>query len=201
MSTFKPSKEYKSIANLKQIRIIADGYRAQGLKVIATMGVWDMIHDGHILYIERGRSLGDKLFVGIDSDDRTKKNKGEDRPFDPYESRSNVVASLSAVDHVYERDLDEADKDFVAAVQPDILVMSLSSTQYNTDKGKSLEEDFRSKFVGEGLAKEIVMLKPQSTRSTTGKMRKLRRDGGKELSNILLDVIKSYMEENGEDKS
>lgn len=198
---FKFSSELKLVKDYDTLKKIIEGYRAQGKKIAATMGVFDMIHDGHIKYIELARSEGDVLILGLDSDEKTRENKGKDRPFDSLETRLNVLAGLYAVDYIIirEESSKEDDIEFVKSVSPDVLVMSHSSTQYTTE-GESYENMIKEKFKKPGYVKDVVMLPPQSSNSTSAKIRKFVFGGAKDLSERISKTIDDYFHENGEDK-
>jgi rfaE bifunctional protein nucleotidyltransferase chain/domain len=76
-------------------------YTAEGKKVGYTSGVFDILHSGHVEYLEAARALVDVLFVGINSDSSVRENKGPDRPINSERERAQVVAGLASVDHVF----------------------------------------------------------------------------------------------------
>jgi rfaE bifunctional protein nucleotidyltransferase chain/domain len=74
--------------------------RKGGARVVFANGCFDLLHVGHVRYLEAARSLGDLLVVGINSDEQVRRLKGEGRPFVPERERAETVASLRAVDYV-----------------------------------------------------------------------------------------------------
>jgi rfaE bifunctional protein nucleotidyltransferase chain/domain len=74
--------------------------KAMGRRVVLANGCFDVLHAGHVRYLEGARELGDILVVGINSDDQVRKLKGEGRPILPAPERAEIVASLEAVDLV-----------------------------------------------------------------------------------------------------
>jgi rfaE bifunctional protein nucleotidyltransferase chain/domain len=74
--------------------------RKGGARVVFANGCFDLLHVGHVRYLEAARSLGDVLVVGINSDEQVRRLKGEGRPFVPERERAETVASLRAVDYV-----------------------------------------------------------------------------------------------------
>jgi rfaE bifunctional protein nucleotidyltransferase chain/domain len=74
--------------------------RKGGARVVFANGCFDILHVGHVRYLEAARSLGDILVVGINSDEQVRRLKGEGRPFVPERERAETVASLRAVDYV-----------------------------------------------------------------------------------------------------
>lgn len=96
--------------------------REAGRKVVFTNGCFDILHLGHVRYLQEARALGDMLVVGLNSDSSVKRlGKGEDRPINPEGQRAEVLAALEAVDLVvlFEED---TPAELVRSVQPDILV-------------------------------------------------------------------------------
>ncbi len=74
--------------------------RKGGARVVFANGCFDLLHVGHVRYLEAARSLGDLLVVGINSDEQVRRLKGEGRPYVPERERAETVASLRAVDYV-----------------------------------------------------------------------------------------------------
>lgn len=100
---------------------LAARVRAEGKRLVFTNGVFDLLHPGHIRYLEQARRLGDVLVVGVNSDRSAGVNKGSDRPLTPATERAEVLAALSAVDGAVIFD-EDTPHDLVAALQPDVLV-------------------------------------------------------------------------------
>lgn len=74
--------------------------RERGERIISTNGVFDVLHIGHVRYLQAARTLGDLLVVGINSDASTRRLKGETRPIVPEEERAELLAALACVDYV-----------------------------------------------------------------------------------------------------
>src|SRR3990167_6208781 len=74
--------------------------RAQGKKIVFTNGTFDLLHLGHVSYLQKAKSLGDVLVVGINSDASVKSYKGPGRPLVPEQDRMKVLAALECVDCV-----------------------------------------------------------------------------------------------------
>lgn len=74
--------------------------RAQRARIVFTNGVFDLLHLGHLRYLEQARRLGDALVVGINSDESTRQLKGPGRPLAPAEERAELLAALTCVDYV-----------------------------------------------------------------------------------------------------
>jgi D-glycero-beta-D-manno-heptose 1-phosphate adenylyltransferase len=100
----------------------AAGLQAQGQNLVFTNGCFDLLHLGHISYLEEARSLGDALIIGVNTDASVKRLlKGPGRPFTPEADRARVVAALACVDRVvlFSEDTPLA---LITLLQPDILV-------------------------------------------------------------------------------
>ena len=99
------------------IRVIAE--REKGKIVVLANGCFDVLHAGHVRYLEGARALGDLLIVGINSDDQVTRLKGEGRPILPERARAEIVASLEAVDLVTIFD-EPTVTELLLAIRPDI---------------------------------------------------------------------------------
>jgi rfaE bifunctional protein nucleotidyltransferase chain/domain len=95
--------------------------RALGKQIVFTNGVFDLLHIGHLRYLQRARALGDALIVGVNSDRSVRSNKGSGRPMTPQDERAEVLEALACVDGTVIFD-EDTPLDVVAALQPDILV-------------------------------------------------------------------------------
>ena len=92
-----------------------------GKRVAFTNGCFDLLHLGHVRYLDAARALGDALVVGLNTDASVRAVKGPDRPIVPQVERAEVLAALAAVDLVVL--FDESDPDaLIAALRPDVLV-------------------------------------------------------------------------------
>ncbi len=89
------------IVNREEAARLSASYRAAGKSVGYTSGVFDILHPGHVEYLEEARTLVDVLIVGLNSDLSVKANKGDSRPICSERERAEVLAGLSAVDHVF----------------------------------------------------------------------------------------------------
>ena len=97
------------------------GVRARGGKVVFTNGVFDILHPGHVRYLQEARTLGDALIVGINSDRSARANKGPERPITPEAERAEVLSALDCVDAVAIFD-EDTPAEIIRRIQPDVLV-------------------------------------------------------------------------------
>ena len=100
---------------------LAAALRADRRTVVFTNGVFDLLHPGHLHYLQQARALGDALLVGLNSDDSVRRNKGPGRPINPEEERAEVLAALACVAAVVVFD-EDTPADIIRAIEPDILV-------------------------------------------------------------------------------
>jgi D-beta-D-heptose 7-phosphate kinase/D-beta-D-heptose 1-phosphate adenosyltransferase len=99
----------------------AQQLRASGKTIVFTNGVFDLLHPGHVRYLQHARRLGDALIVGINSDRSVRAVKGPDRPINPEAERAEILAALDCVDAVATFD-EETPFEIISSVQPDVLV-------------------------------------------------------------------------------
>lgn len=96
-------------------------WREQGRRVVFTNGCYDLVHPGHVRFLEQARSLGDALILALNSDDSVRRFKGPSRPLLSEEERAELAAALEAVDAVTVFD-EDTPRELIAEVLPDILV-------------------------------------------------------------------------------
>jgi len=95
--------------------------RGAGKQIVFTNGVFDLLHIGHLRYLQRARALGDALFVGVNSDRSVRTNKGPGRPVTPQDERAEVLEALTFVDGTIIFD-EDTPRELIEALQPDVLV-------------------------------------------------------------------------------
>ena len=142
----------EAIKSFEEIEKIAKRLTAKGKRVVFTNGCFDILHLGHVKYLQEAKKLGDVLIVGLNSDKSVRRLKGEGRPINPQFDRAYVLASLEAVDYVVIFD-EDTPYELIKRVQPDILV-----------KGA----DYKDKeVVGSDIAKKTVLIDFVEGKSTT----------------------------------
>lgn len=111
-----------NVLTAAQLAPILEQARAGGKRIVFTNGCFDLMHIGHVRYLEQAKALGDVLVVGVNSDDSVRRlNKGPDRPIVPDVQRAEVVAALAAVDYVVIFSEPDPSR-LIATLQPDVLV-------------------------------------------------------------------------------
>ena len=111
----------RGLVELDELKLMVDESRQRGERIVMTNGCFDVLHAGHVSYLEEAKGLGDRLIVAVNDDDSVRRLKGESRPVNELEDRLLVLAGLAAVDWVvpFSEDTPAA---LIAAVLPDILV-------------------------------------------------------------------------------
>ena len=115
-------------------------FRASGKKLVVTNGCFDILHLGHVTYLENARNFGNALLVGVNSDNAVRGLKGANRPVNSETDRASVLAALESVDGVCIF-VDKTATKFLAAAQPDIYVKGGDYTleTLNQDERRAVE--------------------------------------------------------------
>ena len=140
--------------------------RARGETLVVTNGCFDLLHLGHVTYLEAARNQGSLLLVGLNSDESERQLKGPLRPVMPQEDRAGVLAALESVDAVCIFNERTAMR-FLAAAQPDVYVKGgdYSLETLNQDERRTVE----------AAGGRIVVLPLVPGRSTTAVLEKIMR--------------------------
>jgi rfaE bifunctional protein nucleotidyltransferase chain/domain len=175
--------EKRVINDLEQLKKVVESMKTLGMKVVLTQGVYDLIHEGHALYLEKARSLGDVLIVGVDSDELTKIRKGPNRPIVPQTERVNMLLHLRHVDIVTIKEAHHGLGDLIMAIKPDIMVFSSSTKDILPDDVKEYKD----------CCGEIVVLPAQATTTTTARVRNLTIEGAEKLASEVSTLITNFL--------
>jgi rfaE bifunctional protein nucleotidyltransferase chain/domain len=138
-------------------------WKERGEKVVFTNGCFDILHLGHADYLEKSRSLGNRLIVGVNTDASVKKLKGPERPVNPEYARARLLAALEFVDAVILFD-EDTPFELISHVIPDILVKGNDYTIENI-----VGADIVMKHGGE--VKTISLVDGFSTTGIIGKIK------------------------------
>lgn len=109
------------IRPLAELKTMVSAWQKEGKKVVFTNGVFDLLHIGHVTYLAKAAELGDKLIIGLNTDNSVKRIKGESRPINDQSSRAALLASLFFVDGVVLFD-EDTPLNLISYLLPDILV-------------------------------------------------------------------------------
>jgi len=146
---------------VEEMRRERERLRAAGQRLVFTNGCFDILHSGHVTYLEFARCQGDALVIGLNSDASVRRNKGPNRPINSQEDRARVLMSLRAVDYVVVFDDDEP-RPIIAAILPDVLV-----------KGSDWAHYVSGRDVVEAHGGKVVLADLVAGRSTTGTIERI----------------------------
>ncbi|MCL5042455.1 MAG: bifunctional D-glycero-beta-D-manno-heptose-7-phosphate kinase/D-glycero-beta-D-manno-heptose 1-phosphate adenylyltransferase HldE [Gammaproteobacteria bacterium] len=158
----------RGVLSVEQLLLAIEDARAHGERIVFTNGCFDIIHAGHVGYLEEARSLGDRLIVAINDDASVTRLKGPGRPINSVERRMTVLAGLGAVDWVvnFAEDTPEA---LLEQIKPDVLVKG----------GDYSVEQVVGAPIVQAYGGEVKVLNFVESCSTTAIVERIReRDGG-----------------------
>lgn len=147
------------IKSKDEIEKISSRLKNQGKKVVFTNGCFDILHRGHVSYLNVAKSFGDVLILGLNSDASVKRLKGEDRPINNEEDRAYILSALECIDYVVIFD-EDTPYELIKVVEPDILV-----------KGADYEG---KEVVGSDIAKQTKLVEFVDGKSTTKTIEKIQ---------------------------
>jgi len=147
-------------------RALRDKLHAEGKKLVFTNGSFDILHRGHVTYLEFARAQGDALLIGLNSDDSVRRYKGPTRPVNPQDDRAFVLSALRAVDGVVIFDEDEP-RDLIAKILPHILV-----------KGSDWAHYVSGRDIVESHGGHVVLADMVEGRSTTNVIERILKTSG-----------------------
>jgi len=151
-SSLNKSSSDEHIKTWDEISYIVSELKNKDKKIIFTNGCFDILHIGHIKYLEKSKSFGDILILGLNSDDSIRRLKGKNRPINTQTDRAYILASLEVVDYLVIFD-EDTPFDLIKLIKPDVLV-----------KGGDYEG---KEVVGQDIAKELKLVKFIDDKSTT----------------------------------
>ncbi|MDC1318127.1 D-glycero-beta-D-manno-heptose-7-phosphate kinase [Candidatus Thioglobus sp.] len=151
-SSINKSSSFEHIKTWDEISSIVSKLKNKDRKIIFTNGCFDILHIGHVKYLEKTKKFGDILILGLNSDESIRRLKGKNRPINPQDERAYIMASLEVIDYVviFEQD---TPLNLIKLIQPDILV-----------KGGDYEG---KEVVGQNIAKELKLIKFIDNKSTS----------------------------------
>jgi D-beta-D-heptose 7-phosphate kinase/D-beta-D-heptose 1-phosphate adenosyltransferase len=158
-SSLNQSQSDTHIKNIKEISLLSKDLKERGKKIIFTNGCFDLLHAGHIRYLEKAKEFGDILIVGLNSNNSVSLIKGNERPINDENDRAYILAALESVDYVVIFD-EETPYDLIKIIQPNILVKG------GDYKGK--------KVVGQDLVDELRLIDFVKGKSSTKTIEKIK---------------------------
>ena len=153
------SNSSSHIKNFEEIQRLAKKFHELGKKIVFTNGCFDILHAGHVKYLEEAKSYGDILILGLNADSSVRKLKGPTRPINNQDDRAYILASLESVDYVVIFE-EETPYDLIKLIKPHVLV-----------KGG----DYEGKdVVGQDIANELKLVKFVDGKSTTNTIKRIQ---------------------------
>jgi rfaE bifunctional protein nucleotidyltransferase chain/domain len=156
----------KKILSAEQARALGKEMRDNGRKLVFTNGCFDLLHVGHVRYLQAAHALGDALLVAINDDESVRALKGEGRPLNRAEDRAEIIAALECVDHVVIFPEVRATR-LLEVTRPAIYV---KGGDYTAD---SLHAEERAAL--ERIGAEIRILPFEAGHSTSGLLQKIKQ--------------------------
>ncbi|MBX6313636.1 MAG: D-glycero-beta-D-manno-heptose 1-phosphate adenylyltransferase [Isosphaeraceae bacterium] len=153
----------RAAADLGALAERVAAYRRQGKRIIFTNGCFDILHRGHVTYLNQAKALGDILIVGVNSDDSIRRLKGPPRPINTLDDRVQVLAALSCIDHIITFDEDTPSA-LLRALRPDVFVKGGDYTRPTIPEAPLVE----------ALGGEVRILPYVEDRSTTDIIERIR---------------------------
>ncbi len=175
--------EHRVVNDHTMLKKLTEELRAQGKKIVLTQGVWDLIHEGHALYLEVAKGHGDVLIVGVDSDELTRARKGPSRPIVPQAERIKMLVHLRHVDIVTIREAHQDIGDLIRLIQPDVLITSSSTADFD----QKMKDEYAD------VCGKIITMPPQAPTSTSARIRSLAIDGAEELANEITKLTQNFL--------
>ena len=158
-SSLNKSTSDEHIKTWDEISSIINELKNNDKKIVFTNGCFDILHIGHIKYLEKAKNFGDILILGLNSDDSTHRLKGKNRPINTQDDRAYILASLEVVDYVVIFN-EDTPLDLIKLIKPDVLV-----------KGGDYEG---KEVVGQDIAKELKLVQFIDAKSTSKMIIKIR---------------------------
>lgn len=150
------------IVNRDQLTHIRSGLKAAGKTIVFTNGCFDILHAGHVRYLQAARELGDCLIVGLNSDASVQTLKGPTRPVNGQDDRAEVLAALSAVDYVVIFE-EKTAENLIGIIYPDIYVKG----------GDYVVEELPEAAIVRANGGKIVLIPEVAGRSSSNIIRKI----------------------------
>jgi rfaE bifunctional protein nucleotidyltransferase chain/domain len=178
LSKTKANFADRLVPSLEEMTKKVEHLRGLGLTISLTSGSFDLIHLGHVKYLERAKDLADILAVGVDSDAKIRARKGDDRPMVPEAERLELLAYQRPVDLLYLKDDNDERWGLIKAVRPDVLVLTADHS-YSDAELEALAE----------LCGSIEVLERQASVTTSERIRQMYMNLGDKLGPKLADVL------------
>ncbi len=157
------SKVREKIITTDNLVLKVSQWKKNKMKVAFTNGCFDILHLGHLEVLTKSKEFGDRLIVAVNSDESVRKLKGEERPINDFQTRSNMLASFSFVDYVVEFS-DDTPKKLIQIIKPDFLIKGGDYKKKNV-----VGNDIVSSYGGETII--IPLIDGLSSTNTINKLK------------------------------
>jgi rfaE bifunctional protein nucleotidyltransferase chain/domain len=176
--------EERLVPSLDELTQKVTHLRGLDYRIVLTSGSFDLIHLGHVKYLARAKESGGILVVGVDSDAKIRRRKGDDRPMVPQEERLEMLAYQRPVDLIYLKEDDEPRWALIKAVAPDVLVLTEDHSYSAAEQTELLE------IVG-----EIKVVPRQASVTTSERIRQMYMHMGERLGPKLAKVLPGLIDD------
>ena len=166
------------ITSLDEMERKVEHLKGLGYRIVLTSGSFDLIHLGHVKYLARAKEQGDLLVVGVDSDAKIRRRKGDDRPMVPQEERLEMLAYQRPVDLIFLKEEEHERWDLIRAVRPHVLVLT-EDHSYSDEQQQALLE----------YCESIEVIERQATVTTSERIRQMYMHLGERLGPKLAEVL------------
>lgn len=170
--------EQRVVGSLEEMAEKVRHLKGLGYSIALTSGSFDLIHLGHVRYLQRAKECADILVVGVDCDAKIRGRKGPDRPMVPEDERVQLLAYQRPVDLIYLKLADDKRWGLIKAVSPDVLVLTVDHSY------SEAERDELREFCG-----RIEVVERQASVTTSERIRQMYMHMGERLGPKLAEVL------------
>jgi len=167
----------------EEITFLVNQAKGLGLTVVLTQGTFDLIHIGHARYVQKAKSHGHLLIVGVEDDVKARSRKGENRPVVPFGERREMLCHLRYVDAVAIKRHDHKRWHLINLIKPDVLI-GVEGTYTEEEKSELAK-----------ICARVVILPRQAETSTSAKVRTLVLDGADTLKRLLVEGLPRFVDD------
>jgi D-beta-D-heptose 7-phosphate kinase / D-beta-D-heptose 1-phosphate adenosyltransferase len=153
----------RRVTDLEQLRATVARHRQEGRRIVFTNGCFDLLHRGHVAYLNQAKTLGDVLMVAVNADASVRRLKGPGRPVNTLEDRMAVLAALSCIDHLVAFE-DDSPVELLRIIRPDLLVKGGDYRRDGVPEGPLVE----------ALGGRVEILPYLHNQSTTAMIQRIR---------------------------
>lgn len=138
------------IISVRGLTALSKSLKTQGKRIVLVGGCFDILHPGHVIFLEKAKRTGDCLFVLLESDEKVRRLKGADRPVHSQMERAKVLSALEAVDYVYLLPYMKNDTQYdqlIGKIRPDVIAVTIGDVNTRHHKRSAKLVGAKLKFV------------------------------------------------------